>query len=118
MKTAVALVLSASLLPFAVSASGERQVTDKSEFINIVQGKTISRPLVKLSVKPDGTISGKGARWAVSGEWTWQNGYFCRSLEWGGSDLGYNCQQVTLQDGSIRFTSDKGKGRSADFSLR
>lgn len=118
MKTALALVLTASLLPLSVSASGERKVTNKSEFMGIVQGKTISRPLVKLSVKPDGTISGKGAKWDVSGSWSWQNGYFCRSLEWGGKDLGYNCQQVFVSGGSIRFTSDQGKGRSAEFSLR
>ncbi|WP_420862104.1 dihydrodipicolinate reductase [Algirhabdus cladophorae] len=118
MKRVLIISVLAAMVPSLVAASGARQVTDRSEFIGLVEGKTISRPLVKLNVSPDGRISGKGAKWAVSGEWSWQNGYFCRSLDWGGKDLGYNCQRVTVDGGSISFTSDKGKGRSAEFSLR
>lgn len=116
----VLATLAALALPLATPAAAEfSKVQSASEFRSIVSGKTLTRPLVRLTVDPDGGISGKGAAWDVSGSWTWQNGYFCRSLTWGGDDLGYNCQEVqSSAAGKIRFTSDEGKGDSADFSLR
>jgi hypothetical protein len=94
------------------------KVSNQSEFVRLVAGKTLSRPLVKLEVLQDGRIVGKGARWAVTGDWTWRDGYFCRSLYWGGDELGYNCQEVRSENGRVRFTSDRGAGDSAEFKLK
>ena len=94
------------------------KVTDRNQFLEIVTGKTLSRPFVKLRVAPDGSISGRGARWDVTGDWNWRDGYFCRDLYWGGDELGYNCQEVRAKGNRIRFTSDQGRGDSADFRLR
>lgn len=94
------------------------RVQSEADFVKLVNGKTLTRPFVKLQVSPDGEITGNGATWPVNGEWKWQQGYFCRSLEWGGDDLGYNCQEVKASGSKIRFTSDQGAGDSADFSLR
>lgn len=94
------------------------KVSDRNAFLKLVQGKELSRPLVRLRVTVDGRITGKGAGWDVSGKWVWQDGYFCRDLNWGGDALGYNCQEVAAKGNRIRFTSDKGQGDSADFQLR
>ncbi len=103
----------------ATSAQAEFQKVDnQAQFTQLVSGKTLTRPMIKLEVSPQGAISGTGLRWEVSGNWTWQNGFFCRDLFWGGSDLGYNCQEVRVNGDSIRFTSDRGTGRFADFRLR
>ncbi|WP_299562249.1 dihydrodipicolinate reductase [uncultured Sulfitobacter sp.] len=103
----------------AAPASAEfAKIDSVSEFEQLVTGKTLTRPLVRLEVAPGGAISGMGAAWEVTGSWSWQNGYFCRSLAWGGDDLGYNCQEVTANGRKIRFTSDQGTGDSADFTLR
>lgn len=95
-----------------------KRIESKSEFVQLVQGKTLARPLVRLQVSPNGQISGRGATWDVTGSWTWQNGYFCRDLNWGGDDLGYNCQAVLANGSEMRFVSDQGAGDSADFRLR
>lgn len=95
-----------------------QKVESKSVFVSTINGKTLTRPLVKLQVTPSGSISGTGAVWDVTGEWSWRDGFFCRSLNWGGDDLGYNCQEVAVTGSKIRFTSDKGTGQSAEFSLR
>jgi len=81
-------------------------------------GKTLTRPLVRLKVLPNGRISGKGASWEVTGRWEWKGGYLCRSLNWGGDDLGYNCQEIKSDGQRMRITSDRGAGQSADFKLR
>jgi len=105
---------------FAAPAWAElRKVQTQSEFVQIVNGKTLTRPLIKLTVTPDGRIAGRGSRWDVEGTWSWNNGYFCRDLYWGGDALGYNCQEVqATPDGRIKFTSDRGAGDSAMFRLR
>lgn len=106
-----------SVWMLASPACAEQPVSSQSEFLSLVSGKTLTRPLVRLEVKPTGQIEGRGLRWDVSGTWTWRDGYFCRDLFWGGDPLGYNCQQVTVADDRIRFTSDRGAGMSAAFRL-
>ncbi len=105
------------LLPQAAAAELKR-IEDKSEFVRLVQGKTLSRPLVRLNVTSDGKISGRGATWDVTGSWDWKNGFFCRDLNWGGDDLGYNCQAVLANGSEMRFIADQGAGQAADFRLR
>ena len=113
------LALTLCMTCFAGPALAEfAPVKDAQQFKKIVTGKTLTRPLVRLEVDPAGVIRGKGARWNVSGNWSWRDGFFCRDLSWGGSDLGYNCQEVRVKEGRIRFTSDRGTGDSADFRLK
>lgn len=112
-------VLTAMSLAFAAPAAADyTTVQDRATFMQLVQGKTLTRPLVRLRVTSNGRITGKGASWDVSGDWKWKGGYFCRTLEWGGDNLGYNCQQVKASGNKVRFTSDRGAGDSAEFRLR
>ena len=109
----------AAMVGVAAPAFADFQtINSRDEFVSLVSGKTLTRPLVKIRVSPNGRISGKGATWDVSGKWQWKDGFLCRSLEWGGDDLGYNCQQVKVKGSTVRITSDKGAGQSADFRLR
>lgn len=111
--------LVAATIGLATPAFAEfQQITTRDAFMQLVGGKTLTRPLVKLNVTPDGQISGQGAAWPVTGKWQWKAGYLCRSLEWGGDDLGYNCQEVRANGNRVRITSDQGTGQSADFRLR
>ena len=107
----------AALLPAAAQAE-LRQITERSDFLNLVNGRTLTRPFVRLEVTADGGIRGTGAQWEVTGNWNWQDGYFCRDLTWGGDDLGYNCQTVAWDGARLHFTSDKGTGDSAGFRLK
>ncbi|MGB3244309.1 MAG: dihydrodipicolinate reductase [Sulfitobacter sp.] len=108
-----------ALVGFAAPAFAEfQQVTSRSEFVSLITGKTLTRPLVRIKVSSNGTITGRGAAWDVTGQWKWKEGYLCRSLEWGGDDLGYNCQEIRVNGSTMRITSDRGAGESADFRLR
>jgi hypothetical protein len=111
--SAIFAALSVALPVWAES----KVVTSQTDFVKLVSGKTLTRPLVRIEVRPDGSIAGKGAAWDVTGTWKWQGSYFCRDLYWGGDALGYNCQEVRVEPGRIRFTSDKGQGDSAAFRL-
>ncbi len=117
-KSVLSLSVAAGIAVASPVFADRSKVSDKAQFVQLVSGKSLVRPFVDLQVSADGSIAGKGAAWAVTGNWTWKQGYFCRSLFWGGDDLGYNCQEVTLENGRLRFTSDKGAGKSADFRLK
>ena len=115
------LLTCAAFFALTGAAWAEFQKLDSQrDFVSVVEGKTLTRPLVELRVTESGGISGTGAVWDVSGQWVWKGGYFCRSSAdiWGDDDLGYNCQEVAVNGGKIRFTSDKGAGQSAVFSLK
>lgn len=116
MKTMIAVVFAcAAAMP--VHADFAR-VDNGDDFRSIITGKVLTRPLIRLKVSPSGTIRGTGARWAITGSWSWQDGFFCRDLFWGGDPLGYNCQEVRVKGERIRFTADRGRGESAVFRLR
>ena len=93
------------------------EIRSEEEFRIAVVGKKLTRPLVKLEVLSQGEIRGVGVSRDVTGKWTWIDGYFCRELNWGESDLGYNCQEVSIMPDRVRFTSDEGNGDSAVFRL-
>lgn len=103
----------------ASAASAEMtKVNSQKDFVCLVAGKKLTRPFVKIEVAQDGNITGKGVTWEITGDWTWKDGYFCRNLFWGGDTLGYNCQEIKVKDGLVRFTSDRGEGDSAEFKMK
>jgi hypothetical protein len=120
-----ALIRSAAILATAlifqaaeVSAQSFSMVRDRSEFVDLVAGRTLRYPGVRLQVLPDGRISGSGLGIDVRGTWKWQGDFFCRELYWGDRDIGYNCQAVLRNGSTLRFVSDQGSGRHADLRLR
>lgn len=118
MKTALTIAAVFGVFTVPVAAQAFEKVTTKSEFMELVEGKNLKLTGIKLNVTSSGNIEGKAYGYPVTGDWQWRGGYFCRSLYWGKKDLGDNCQEVTAKQGKIRFTSDRGAGRSAAFSLR
>ena len=104
----------------ATSAMALETLTQRPEFVNAVAGHILEIPLlrIQLKVSDTGEIAGKGFGRDVTGTWEWTDGFFCRSMTWGGRELEYNCQRVATDGSSLIFISDKGRGRSAKFSLR
>lgn len=109
-----ALVLLAMTLP----AAAFERVTDPTEFAERVVGREISRTGIRLTVRPDGRIEGRGLGWPVTGDWRWTDGYFCRTMDWSGYAIPFNCMVVLANDRSVRFIADRGAGDSADFRIR
>ena len=93
-------------------------VTDGHEFRQLVQGQELTRSGIRLQVLDSGQITGRGMGRTVSGEWEWRDGYFCRTLFWGDTDLGADCQAVLRQGDELRFVSERGAGMGASFRLR
>ncbi|WP_309665254.1 dihydrodipicolinate reductase [Tabrizicola sp.] len=104
-----------------VAADDFAEVRDKSQFMSLVEGRDLRIGLynLTLNVLPDGQITGRALGWDITGSWDWQDGYFCREMDWSGMEIDYNCQLVETRGGEVlRFTVDRGAGDSASFKVR
>jgi hypothetical protein len=115
---ALAAVIAGLAAPIATPAAAFERIVTPAEFTETVVGRELTRFGIRLQVTPTGEIEGRGFGWPVTGEWSWENGLFCRGLDWGGTDIGYNCQAVLRDGNTVRFISDQGQGDYADFRLR
>jgi hypothetical protein len=113
---ASALLLTLSAPAFA---EGFQRIEGRDSFLSAVQNRDLTRMGISVKVTDGGEIIGSAFGRKVTGDWNWQNGYFCRDLYWGGSKLDLNnCQTVEKRGNTLRFTSDKGNGDSANLRLR
>ncbi|WP_102109173.1 dihydrodipicolinate reductase [Oceaniglobus roseus] len=113
-----ALTAALALSAAPALAQDFRHVTDRSEFVNLISGKALTRLGIRLAVSPAGEIRGRAFGSDVTGQWSWQGDYFCRSLYYGSRNLGDNCQQVKVKGSTLRFIADRGAGQSADLTLK
>jgi len=94
-------------------------IQQRDGFVSLVSGRDLTRFGIRLTVTDDGKIKGRAFGQNVSGDWRWMRGYFCRDLYLGGDLLdGDNCQTVEVSGETLRFTSDRGRGDSANLRLR
>jgi hypothetical protein len=98
----------------------DRLISDKDSFLAAVNGRDLTIGLFDLSltVLPDGTLTGTAMGWDVKGTWTWEDGLFCREMDWSGYKIDYDCQTVEQRGEKLRFTAKRGQGRAADFRLK
>lgn len=109
------------LLTAPALAETYQPITDRSTFVDIITQHELRIGLYNLSltISPKGQITGSALGWQITGNWTWQDGYFCRNMDWSGTPIPYNCQLVEAKGRQkLRFTTDKGAGDSAAFDLR
>jgi hypothetical protein len=117
------IVLSALMLclPGLALANEFAPIRDKAAFLSLVKDRDLRIGLYNLTLRvaPDGTITGRALGWDISGKWKWEDGYFCRDMDWSGYAIPFNCQLVEARaDSEVRFTVDRGAGNSASFRLR
>ncbi len=92
-------------------------MTDRGSFVELVDGRELTRFGIRLSVQPDGGISGRAFGRSVDGAWSWSDGFFCRRIEAGGMTLPMNCQKVLRSGDTLRFIADRGSGDTADLRI-
>ena len=94
------------------------RITSRDAFLSLVDQRRLTTIGVTLVVTPDGRIGGSAFGSDVRGDWTWDSGWFCRTLAWGSRSWPRNCQLVERTGDALRFTSDKGTGDTATLRIR
>ncbi len=121
MRIAALATALAVAVPLPAAANDFEPVPDRDRFLSLVEGRELRLGMfgVRLYVEGDGSIRGEAVGDPVTGSWSWQDGYFCREMNWSGRAIPYNCQLVeAAATGKVRFTVDRGAGQSAEFTLR
>ena len=95
-----------------------QRVETLDTFLKIINAGNLRRFGIRLEVEGDGSITGIAFGRKITGAWEWRDGYFCRELFWGSTELGANCQEVKITGNTVRFTSDRGSGDFADLKVR
>ena len=117
-KTLSLSTAAAGLLATSALAEGFERIEDERKFVNIIKDRDLKRFGIRLQVSDTGQILGRAFGQDVTGEWDWQNGFFCRDLYLGGKELDPdNCQLVEIRGNTVRFTSDMGRGDSANLRI-
>jgi hypothetical protein len=113
-------ILLATLAALATPALADDydRITDRAAFVDLVSGRTLKAIGVSLTVSPAGTIGGSAFGRDVTGAWSWDSGYFCRTMQAGDRVFARNCQVVERQGDRLRFTADRGTGDVADLRIR
>ncbi|MCX7643868.1 MAG: dihydrodipicolinate reductase [Rhodobacteraceae bacterium] len=113
-------LVSTVVLAGAADAEGYVRIADRETFLDTVANRELRYGMfgIALRVLPDGRIAGEAMGWGVTGTWEWRDGYFCREMDWSGTPIPPNCQLVETSGERVRFTVDRGAGRSAAFALR
>ncbi|MBT8458266.1 MAG: dihydrodipicolinate reductase [Boseongicola sp.] len=107
-----------SLLTTSALAEGFERIENERNFINAIKDRNLKRFGIRLQVSDSGQIIGRAFGQEVTGEWAWQDGFFCRDLYLGGKELDPdNCQLVEIRGNTVRFTSDMGRGDSANLRI-
>lgn len=119
-KRVLPAIVSTGLLAGAADAEGFVRIADRETFLDTVANRELRYGMfgISLRVLPDGRIDGEAMGWGVTGTWEWRDGYFCREMDWSGTPIPANCQLVETSGERVRFTVDRGAGRSAAFALR
>lgn len=117
---AALIALMAAPVATSVAAQEYAPITSRDAFLSMIADRQLrlGRLGVNLVVRSNGAIDGSAIGWPLTGSWSWQNGYFCRDIDWSGTPIPYNCQLVEAAGDRVRFTVDQGSGDSAVFRVQ
>lgn len=118
LKTLSLSAAACGLLATSALAEGFQRIEDEANFVKLVKDRDLKRFGIRLQVSDSGQIVGRAFGQDVTGQWDWQNGFFCRDLYLSGEELDPdNCQLVEVRGNTVRFTSDMGRGDSAALHI-
>ena len=89
------------------------QITTKEQYLEAVVGKrlvNVENDSVWVMKHPDGSITGEAGSKAITGTWTWEGTFWCRTIKVGGKDRGSDCLKMVIDGDMISSTRNKGKG--------
>ena len=95
----------------AWAADEKTRIETEQEFREIAVGKKLVYKIGEYVIAhDDGTMSGYFGGKPLTGNWNWEDGYYCRTGKLGGKSLGEDCQIVELSGNRLTFFRKKGKG--------
>lgn len=106
------------VLALSVGATGLQagQLKSESEFRDQVVGHTLTMGDNSVVIQPGGTTEGTVSGQTFKANWMWQNGMYCRNAALGTTQLGTDCQVVSVSGDTVSFTGQSGKGQTSHWT--
>jgi len=128
MKISFSLILKALAVLLTIGITGcastqhdsaFRRIAYEDEYRNTIVGKPITSKDKKTvtTTHADGTMTGKSNGNNVVGNWTWENGFFCREGKAGGQAFERDCQMIEISGNKLKVTKNKGNGKETYLQL-
>ena len=95
----------------ASAADPNKRIETEQEYREKVVGKKLVQENGYVMSHEDGTVSGEFGDQSLSGTWTWEDKYFCRTVTLGTRDFGRDCQVVEVSGDSLTVIRNKGEGK-------
>ena len=116
------LVLAACQLALQVpdvssAESSEGRITTEQEFRTKVVGKKNISKSGHSTIHKDGSITGNFRDKELTGTWTWEGEYFCRTVQLGDRDPHEDCQVIIVSGDEVSFIRKRGEGKTATFQM-
>lgn len=115
--TCVALSLSAWSGTLSAAGSGKKAIETEQEFRDVIVERRLSNKHGYSMVHEDGTLTGKFGDRDMTGTWSWEDKYFCRTAKLGSKKFPLNCQAVTVSGDKVTFRRNKGLGKRSKYRL-
>ncbi|NRB00180.1 MAG: hypothetical protein HRU32_10220 [Rhodobacteraceae bacterium] len=104
---ALPLVLAACATPIP-----DGQIADEETFRNAIVGKEIQlADGASMTINPDNTISGAVDGVEATGTWSFEDGFWCRTITLG-DIFTEDCQLWVVDGDRLIITRDRGEGQS------
>ena len=69
-------------------------------------------------IHEDGTLTGKFNNKKLTGKWTWEGQFFCRTTKLGTRKSGRDCQVIVVDGDTLTGSRKKGKGKTFSWKLQ
>ena len=106
----------------AAKAPAKMRITTEKQSRELIVGKKLVMKYGHGMAHPDGTLTGtyrlKGNRKGeLTGNWTWEGEYYCRSGMLGEDELPRDCQVVIVEGKNVTFIRGEGKGQKTTHTI-
>ena len=113
MLAAAALIGLAATHAVHQASAADRRITTEQEFREIAVGKKLVTKGGVVYQGEDGTLTGAFGSRELTGKWTWEGEYYCRTVQVGDRDFGHDCQAVLVTEDGLVFHRNKGGGKKS-----
>ena len=94
------------------------QITNQKQFLEKVADRKLVQGSSWVIISATGSVNGEGPdEVPISGNWTWNETYYCRDISIDSVPLPHDCQTVTLDGNIVSFIHDKGRGITLSWVL-
>ena len=101
----------------SAAVSGKRRITTEQEFRDALVGRRAGDERGYFIVHEGGTLTGKFNNRKLTGKWTWEEQFFCRTAKLGSQKLGRSCQVLSIEGDTLTATGKKGKGKKVTYRI-